>query len=503
MILGACGSHQCRDGTETPHFPPPVGLDPCSARNPIRLLQAVYVTDGHDNGEVFKVQMAAAAPVCIRLSAVSPPACEDEHGRGSEHDREDDDHDGHHGPGGGDDRRKDGGRPGGDCLAPHSLEVALDRGVGNLASLPFARGVELTAGPHELRVRAEGARGARIAVSLDVPGPVVDELSPIAGPAGTTVTLHGEGFFAPLQVLSNGTQLAALSVFSQGEMAVTTVPGMLARPLTVTSPFGTTETSQVFTPLVPFTEDKALDGAQNELVRGLQAVSTTPLYVTTWARASVVSRLDVSVPSGAPPGSTLEAHARAFLRKYAALWRLENATLKLTDIIENGDCSSVTLQLMDDILPVYSASLRVTMTQQGLIRSVVGRMTGDAIMTANERETIQALLRHPQAPAAATKVLVTFVNASTEAAAALPAPEAVIFDPFFSGDAPHQVAPGFLWQLVPSVDVPVTDTALSFIVNARSHSVVVSGPPWTPSPAVPFTCAGADPTEWVTVHGAG
>lgn len=123
-------------------------------------------------------------------------------------------------------------------------------------ALPLSRAVDLAAGLHTLRVEVEGPPGLRVAVSVEVPGPVVDELTPLTGPTGTAVTLRGEGFFAPLQVLSGSTQLAAVSVASRAQVTAKTVASMPSGPLTVATPFGSTHTRQVFTPLAPVLSER-------------------------------------------------------------------------------------------------------------------------------------------------------------------------------------------------------------------------------------------------------
>lgn len=140
--------------------------------------------------------------------------------------------------------------------------------------------------------------------------------------------------------------------------------------------------------------DTALSSAQKARLHALELESQSDILVETWARAGTVYRLDLDVSSGASAGSSLTAHALAFVARNLALWRLQSVSpLTVFGERSDGACSSVTLQLSRGGVAVHNATLTVLVSPQGRIHGVTGRMSGDALtvrtgtMTAAQART--------------------------------------------------------------------------------------------------------------------
>lgn len=232
-------------------------------------------------------------------------------------------------------------------------------------------------------------------------------------------------------------------------------------------------------------EDPWLDEQQKELLSKLTDQSSTPLHVETWARAGVVQRLDLDVPSGAPSGSSLEGHAKVFLAEYGQLWKLGEVTLQTVATQELDECSSVTLQRVEGELPVVNATLRVMLTPDGRIRAVTGRMTGEPFIVDERQATVEDLAKGLSTGFGGGEIPPeSFQAGATE----------VVFDPFFSGDSEHDAARGWMWQ---GHDADTGATTRVVVASQVTGGVVFAGQLHPIEPGTPFVCDNQDPQLWL------
>jgi hypothetical protein len=277
-------------------------FDPCSARNPVTVVSAEPVA-GPGGIQHFDFDLPVDVPLCVRIDNRQTETCSRPHrrdrggggGRGNDDDDDDDDDDGDDddddddgdddddddddddhgcrrgrcdagGAGGGTGTSGGGtgtsgggssgtGGAGGASCSPNLpvIDVALDRTllVRHQAYEPLvtqtAQALETSAGPHKLRVKFHSARGTRVSIRVQVPGPVVDSISPPAAEPGSRLTFTGEGYYGPLSVTAGSTSLANPTALSFDLASADTVPGISSGPLTLTTVFGAA--SGDFTPL--------------------------------------------------------------------------------------------------------------------------------------------------------------------------------------------------------------------------------------------------------------
>lgn len=232
-------------------------------------------------------------------------------------------------------------------------------------------------------------------------------------------------------------------------------------------------------------EDPWLDAQQKELLSKLRDQSSSPLHVETWARAGVVQRLELDVPSSAPSGSSLEVHAQTFLGEYGALWKLGETKLQTIASRELEECSSVTFQRVEAGLPIVNATLRVVLTPDGRIRAVTGRMSGEAFSVDERQASVEELGEGLAAGFGRDEVPPeAFKDGARE----------VVFDPFFSGDSEHEAVRGWMWE---GHDAETGALTRAVVVSQASAAVVFAGQLHPIEPATPFVCEAQDPQLWL------
>jgi Zn-dependent metalloprotease len=229
-----------------------------------------------------------------------------------------------------------------------------------------------------------------------------------------------------------------------------------------------------------------LSPAQQSLIASLQGEAAGPIKMNVWPIAGTVSHLELDAPSGAASNAPEQA-ARAFVTKYAGLWKLTSLDQLGTDSVQVGqNCTTVSFHLIDAKLPVYNASLSVGVGAEGHVRMVSARISGDV-------PSVEPGAGKITADAAKALLLARFKSDRV----GLPDPTQVIIDPYFLGNARHRPARAWLFKApeettAPSVrsvaatgsggqpGVPGTGSdaghAGPFAVDADTGQVVVSGP---------------------------
>jgi hypothetical protein len=128
---------------------------------------------------------------------------------------------------------------------PFSADVALDQTAVVLAQRfdpsgeAVSKALELGPGQHTIRVRMRAASGSRLSIRVEVPGPVVDSLSPLSAEPGTRLSFTGEGYYGPLVVASGDAPLDNPTALSFATGFADTTALTMSGPLTVRTVFGT------------------------------------------------------------------------------------------------------------------------------------------------------------------------------------------------------------------------------------------------------------------------
>lgn len=185
-----------------------------------------------------------------------------------------------------------------------------------------------------------------------------------------------------------------------------------------------------------------------------------------WEQGHAVLDLQVRVPSSLGQPGSLADHATAFLAKYGTLWNVTGedlgGRLQVVAVRELGDCSFADVQLHTEGLPVFNATLRLTMTPDGVVRRVSGLMNAAPLSFEVTRAQVSA------AEAARTAVLEA--GWGSDAAAHLPAASLVVFDPFFVAGGEHAPAEAWLFR---AEDATPNDGLLA---SGQTGSLLTHGP---------------------------
>lgn len=190
---------------------------PCTARNPVALAETTLERQqGAPDSNLVPFSLSVSSPVCVRVEVPEV--------------------NGH---------RLTSGEVGLDdepLLLPSDFQQ-------DFAGRTFTR--SLAAGVHRLRLAVSSKPGTRIRVRVEVAGPVIDSITPKYGPTGTPILVQGEGFVSPLTVRAGDVPLAQVGVSNEDSIFSTSVDSMPVSALTVSTPFGTATSSDVFVPDQP------------------------------------------------------------------------------------------------------------------------------------------------------------------------------------------------------------------------------------------------------------
>ncbi len=110
--------------------------------------------------------------------------------------------------------------------------------------------VPLGAGAGPITVTTPSGTATSTQVFTPTLPPTITDISPLAGPIGTTVTVTGTGFAGATSVEFAGVA-ADFTVVSTTQLTAIVPLGAGAGPITVTTPSGTATSTQVFTPTLP------------------------------------------------------------------------------------------------------------------------------------------------------------------------------------------------------------------------------------------------------------
>lgn len=206
-------------------------------------------------------------------------------------------------------------------------------------------------------------------------------------------------------------------------------------------------------------------GALREL-RDLTQQAGAPFAAVVWESGGGVLDLQVWAPSSLGESATLTEHAEAFLGKYGSLWHVSGDDLggrvRVVALRDEGGCSSVDVQLHTDDLPVFNATLRLTVTPTGIVRRVSGLMNAEPLSFEVARAAIPS--------EAAAKSVAMEMGWPEEAAAHLPAATLVVFDPFFVSGADHSPAEAWFFR---EEGATAND---GFLANGQTGSLLIRGP---------------------------
>lgn len=217
-----------------------------------------------------------------------------------------------------------------------------------------------------------------------------------------------------------------------------------------------------------WTESPFLSGEQRDTLlelreQTLQAGGSFSALV--WEQGHALLDLQVKAPSSLEAGA-IEEHATAFLAKYGALWHIDAADLggrlQVVAVRKQDDCSSVDVQLHAGDLPVFNATLRLTITPEGIVRRVSGLMDAEPISF----EIIPAEIGAEEA----AKQITEEMGWGDDAVPYLPPGRLVVFDPYFVSGAEH--APAEAWYFQAEGASP-NDGSLA---DGRTGSLLLHGP---------------------------
>jgi hypothetical protein len=111
--------------------------------------------------------------------------------------------------------------------------------------------VYLEQGTYRLSFSATSTTPSFVVLQAVMAGPKVSRMSVVAGEANTQIWFEGEGFTSPLTIRSGTIELQNVVIVNPGLAHARTVQGMSIRPLTITTPLGSTETQVSFVPFAP------------------------------------------------------------------------------------------------------------------------------------------------------------------------------------------------------------------------------------------------------------